>query len=400
MKPILKHALAAILLMLTFAAPVAAGPSEDGLTAFKRGDYVTAMRLWRPLADQGNAPIQAVVGAMYENGQGVPQNYAAALSWYRKAADKGDALAQNSLGAMYGSGRGVPQNYAEAVKWYRLAADQGYADAQFNIGVMYFKGQDVAQDYAQAMKWFREAADQGKAKAQIALWGIYFKGLGVPQDYNQAMKWAREAADQGDAAGQSVLGSMYTQGQGVPKDYISAYMWANLAAARGAKDMGELRDRIARLMTPTQIAEAQKLAREWKPTKQPLGIQNASGETAEEKLTLATKLVVDCYLERLKVDVAKRMTPKDYETSIHTECFERENFLKLTVNDTVNPSAATPESYLTKLRHTSVVKYFVILGDLFPEFKDRCGGEADLERGSTLGSSTFDKTYACVIRQK
>ena len=74
---------------------------------------------------------------MYDNGQGVPQNYAEALKWYRLAADQGDASAQNNLGVMYAKGQGVPQNYAEALKWYRLAADQGNASAQSNLGFMY-----------------------------------------------------------------------------------------------------------------------------------------------------------------------------------------------------------------------------------------------------------------------
>ena len=56
---------------------------------------------------------------------------------------------------MYENGQGVAQNYAEAVKWYRKAAEQGYAEAQFNLGVMYETGEGVAQDYAEALKWYR-----------------------------------------------------------------------------------------------------------------------------------------------------------------------------------------------------------------------------------------------------
>ena len=72
------------------------------------------------------------------------------LKWYRLAADQGNADAQNNLGAMYDNGQGVPQNYAEAVKWFRLAADQGHAIAQNNLGLMYAKGQGVPQNYAEA----------------------------------------------------------------------------------------------------------------------------------------------------------------------------------------------------------------------------------------------------------
>jgi uncharacterized protein len=75
----------------------------------------------------------------------------------------------------------------------------------------------------------------------------------------------RKAADQGDAGAQSILGGMYFFGKGVPQDYVSAHMWSNLAAAGGNKDAAKSRDAVAAMMTPAQIAEAQKLAREWKP---------------------------------------------------------------------------------------------------------------------------------------
>jgi TPR repeat protein len=67
---------------------------------------------------------------MYDNGRGVPQDYAEAVNWYRKAADQSDALAQYNLGMMYYTGRGVPQDYAEAVRWYCKAADHGFGYAQ------------------------------------------------------------------------------------------------------------------------------------------------------------------------------------------------------------------------------------------------------------------------------
>ena len=68
------------------------------------------------------------------------------MKWYRLAADQGDAGAQYNLGVMYDNGQGVPQNYAEAVKWYRLAADQGDASAQYNLGVMYDNGRGRAAE--------------------------------------------------------------------------------------------------------------------------------------------------------------------------------------------------------------------------------------------------------------
>ena len=81
----------------------------------------------------------------------------------------------------------------------------------------------------------------------------------------RGLKWYRLAADQGDADAQNNLGVMYANGEGVPQDYVRAHMWFNLSAAQGNQDAAENRDSIAKRMTPAQIAEAQKLAREWQP---------------------------------------------------------------------------------------------------------------------------------------
>ena len=152
--------IAATLLMLSLAAPVAAGPLDDARAAIKVGNYATAVRVTRSLAEQG------------------------------------DAEAQTLLGGIYSYGVGVPQDHAEALKWYRLAANQNFAEAQFNLGLMYAQGNGV-----------------------------------------------------------------------VPPDNVLAHMWLNLSAAQGLKQAETSRDRVQRLMTPAQIAEAQKLAREWKPTR-------------------------------------------------------------------------------------------------------------------------------------
>jgi hypothetical protein len=142
-----------------------------------------------------------------------------------------------------------------------LLASPAYAD--FDEGVAaYNRG-----DYATALREFRPLAEQGHAKAQYSLGRMYHLGRGVPQDYVEAVKWFRAAAEQGHAFAQQNLGIGYLNGQGVLQDYVLAYMWFNLAAVRGNKISAGYRDLTAKLMTPEQIAEAQRLAREWKPTK-------------------------------------------------------------------------------------------------------------------------------------
>ena len=190
MKAILCSGFLALAIM-ALAVPADAGSYEDGLAAYNQGDYATALRLWRPLAEQGHAE------------------------------------AQFNLGLVYGMGQGVPQDDAEAVKWFRMAAEQGIAEAQNNLGSMYYDGR------------------------------------GVPQDDTEAVKWYRKAAEQGDAEAQTNLGAMLATGRGVAQDYVSAHMWFSLAAAKGHEKAKQSQDLAASLMTPDQIAEAQRLAREW-----------------------------------------------------------------------------------------------------------------------------------------
>ena len=147
-------------MLVAIGGAATAGPLEDAVAAYQRGDYVTALRLWRPLAEQGDADAQFHLGVMYGSAQGVLRNDAEAIKWYRKAAEQDDAVAQFNLGIMYTKGEGVPPNHAEAALWYRLAADRGLAGAQFNLGMMYVEGQGVSQDYVQAHLWLNLAASQ------------------------------------------------------------------------------------------------------------------------------------------------------------------------------------------------------------------------------------------------
>ena len=126
-------------------------------------------------------------------------------------------------------------------------------------------------DYATALQLLRPLADQGHADAQLSLGTIYQHGWGVPQDEAEAVKWYHLAADQGLAGAQEILGLMYYRGRGVPQDFVQAHMWLNLAASRLPPaffirdSSAKTRDELAARMTPEQIAEAQRLAREWKP---------------------------------------------------------------------------------------------------------------------------------------
>ena len=157
------------------------------------------------------------------------------------------------------------EDYATALREWRPLAEKGDALAQYNLGVLYRKGRGVPQDDVQARGWYAKAAAQGQAKAQFNLGTLYFNGEGVPKDYQQALRWFRLAADQGEALAQTKMAIIYDEGQGVPQNIVQAYKWYSLAATNGDKPANELRNTIANQMTPAQIAEAQKLAQEWKP---------------------------------------------------------------------------------------------------------------------------------------
>ncbi len=138
--------------------------------------------------------------------------------------------------------------------------------ADFQVGVEALK----RGDYPTALEEWLPLAEQGDAAAQFSLGFMYELGMGITQDNAEAVKWYRLAAEQGHAYGQATLASMYAKGTGVIQDYVLAHMWFNLAAARAPPDETRnlfviTRDLTEKHMTPDQVAEAQRLAREWKP---------------------------------------------------------------------------------------------------------------------------------------
>jgi uncharacterized protein len=114
--------LMALLTLGAMASAAIAEPLEDARAAYQHGDFATAYKTFRSLADQGNAAAQTNLGVMYGSGEGVPQSFSEALKWFRKAGDRGDAGAQFNLGLLYRDGRGVPRNYVLAYMWFELSA--------------------------------------------------------------------------------------------------------------------------------------------------------------------------------------------------------------------------------------------------------------------------------------
>jgi TPR repeat protein len=151
--------LIAVFLVVTCATGAAADPAEDAISAYRRGDYAVAARLFLHLAEQDHADAQSNLGVMYWAGLGVPLDNQEAVKWFRKAAEQGHPEGQYNLGRMYREGQGIPQDYRQALKWYRLAAEQGHADAQGSLGFMYDSENGVPQDLVRAHMWFTVSAE-------------------------------------------------------------------------------------------------------------------------------------------------------------------------------------------------------------------------------------------------
>jgi TPR repeat protein len=117
--------LSCILAIFLCAALCAAADFSTGLAAYNKGDYVTAVKEWRPLADQGVAAAQYNLALMYLDGHGVPQDLAEAVKWFKRSADQDYTQAQHNLGAMYGAGQGVKRDYIQAYKWLNICAAKG-----------------------------------------------------------------------------------------------------------------------------------------------------------------------------------------------------------------------------------------------------------------------------------
>lgn len=176
----------------------------------------------------------------------------ATLNSGRQAIDKGD--------------------YRAAVTELLPLARKGNAAAQYYIALLLHQGKGLPEDNRAAAEWARKAAAQGNADAETLLGFLYVQGQGVPRDDVEAARWFEKAALKENWTGQMKMGMCHMCGLGLPLDYLKAYMWFDLATARstGHDQMlnRNLRDTFAGMhLTPAQIAEAQRLAREWKSQK-------------------------------------------------------------------------------------------------------------------------------------
>jgi uncharacterized protein len=185
-------------------------------------------------------------------------------------ADGAAAQAGDFMATLRSYTASIEAGVSVALQRVAPSAEGGLGTLEALIGDAYYYGHGVSRDYTQATRWYRRAAVHSNAMAQSTLGDIYYYGRGVPQDFVEAGQWWQLAAEQGVAVAQLNLGVMYANGDGVPQDYVKSHLYSNLAAAHlppgQDRDIAvKNREIVGKLMSPAQIAEAQRLARVWRP---------------------------------------------------------------------------------------------------------------------------------------
>ena len=243
--------------------------------AAEKGNNEAAVKLGKAYFLGGTLSLRSAESIYHANVVvRVEQDYPQAAKWFLMAAERNyqpkrghhrhmsdlhantQAEAQFLLGTMYYEGKGLPQDDYAAMQWFRKAADLDHSGdlknhfairAQFRLGTFYL--QEDKKDRQEAMQWFRKAAEHGHAEAQFKLGTLYAEG--DKTNGNRAMRWFRKAAVQGQIDAQVVLSLMYFRGQGVRQDLTQGQHWLNRAAAQGHKVAAAFRDVLAQL-SPAQ----------------------------------------------------------------------------------------------------------------------------------------------------
>jgi TPR repeat protein len=267
--------------------------------AFDQGKYLTALELAQKAAEQGDPQAHTLVGRIYAEGVGVPQNLALAAQWYARAAELGDIEGTFAYGLMLAKGEGVAKDFEAAARLFETAAARRHPLANYNLALLFLKGQGkpenpyrafahmqfaaeagvVAAQYDlgtffatgtgvdppnafEAAKWIGKAAAAGHTDAQVAYAVLLFRGHGVPPDQKHGAQLFRAAAEKGVPGAQLRLARCYANGAGVEKNLVEAAKWHLIAKAAGEED--ETLDKLVAKLTKADRAKAEKAADEWR----------------------------------------------------------------------------------------------------------------------------------------
>ncbi|MGE0154923.1 MAG: tetratricopeptide repeat protein [Reyranellaceae bacterium] len=248
------------LLLLSLAAPAARAGLPEGEAAFARRDWRTAMRELQPLAEQGNARAQYLMGGIALQGASPGQtDEAGAIAWYRKAAAQGLTEAQRELAFLLLNDK--PPRTAEAIAFYRQAAERGDAEAAYQLGVLYDRGQGVRPDAAQRNAWWQKAAERNYAPALLALAEMARAGDGMAKSEPMAAGYYRRAAEAGSGPAALHYARALRDGTGIARDPAQAWEWFSFALGLGLDPaLREERDRLQAQVPPPARAAAEQRA--------------------------------------------------------------------------------------------------------------------------------------------
>lgn len=252
---------------------------DDCLNAYQFEQDDKVLELCRPLAEQGSLDAMTVIGMTYYYSEQY-KDYKKAFEWLEKAAIGGAASAQKQLSTMYYLGKYISEDKVQAIEWVMKAAKQGEAQAQYHLSVFYQLGiGGLPKDDYKAFEWAMKSAEQDNNGGQLAVCQMYSAGKGVKQNYHQAFRWCKESAEWGNPLGQVFLASLYGGNNLGRRDFPMAAMWLFIAQKNIGKDgfitlEGDSDEHIKeqiqylftvleKVLTPEQIAEAEREAKQW-----------------------------------------------------------------------------------------------------------------------------------------
>jgi TPR repeat protein len=258
-------------------------PPDLAFGAFQRGYYITAFALaTKNVDDKADPKAMTLLGELYANGLGVPQNDQKAAEWYKLAADRGDreamfALAMfrlagragprdrdasaYDLALLYIEGQLFPQDFNRAAELMRVAAQAGNPEAQYALGTLYKGGRGVAKDMHQAVYLFGLAALADYTDAQVEYAIALYNGDGIERNQQVAAALFHNAALKNNPVAQNRLAHILASGLGAPADPVAATKWHLISKARGENDLA-LDDFVAKL-DPEKRAAGEAAAKKW-----------------------------------------------------------------------------------------------------------------------------------------
>jgi uncharacterized protein len=282
----------------TPADATAGGIPDLAFAAFQRGYYMTAFSLaTQRAADKDDPKSMTLLGELYANGLGVPEDDAKAADWYKLAAARGDANAMFALAMFRLEGRAGPRDRQKSAEWLAAAAKLGHPIAAYDLALLYMEGELFPQDFGRAAQLLGVAAQAGNPQAQYALGTLYKEGHGVPKDMHEAVRlfglaslgdqadaeveyaialfnsdgidrnqqfaatFFRKAALKGNPIAQDRLAFILAHGLGVPADPVEALKWHLISKAAGETDLPL--DEFASKLDANTRAAAEKAAKPW-----------------------------------------------------------------------------------------------------------------------------------------